>query len=93
MSTTWNTKWGVRRVRVELPTLEEALEAAADLSTVAAQQIEIAAALMDQPVAAVKADAERILRERARRLPSVRRPGSRQTVIVERNNRRRILVR
>ena len=93
MTTTWNTKWGIRRVRVELPTLEEALEAAADLSSVAAQQIEIAASLMDADVTAVKADAERILRERARRLPSVRRPGSRQTVIVERKSPRRVMIR
>ena len=93
MSTTWKTKWGLRRVRVELPTLEDALEAAAGLSSGAAQQIEIAAALLDEDVTAVKTDAERILRERARRLPSVRRPGSRQTVIVERKSPRRVIVR
>src|SRR5580698_7535859 len=49
MSATWKTKWGVRRVRRDTPTVEEALIAADPL-----QRAEIAATLMGVPVDEVK---------------------------------------
>jgi hypothetical protein len=55
MSTTWKTKWGVRRVRRDTPTIEEALIAAESLSNDPAQRAEIAATLMGVPVDEVKA--------------------------------------
>jgi hypothetical protein len=42
----WKTKYGVRRVRHEAPTLEEAIAAAQGLSDELKQQAEIAAALI-----------------------------------------------
>jgi hypothetical protein len=55
MSTTWKTKWGVRRVRRDTPTIEEALIAAESLANEPAQRAEIAATLMGVPVEEVKA--------------------------------------
>ncbi len=54
MSATWKTKWGVRRVRRDTPTIEEALIAAESLSADPAQRAEIAATLMGVPVDEVK---------------------------------------
>jgi hypothetical protein len=55
MSATWKTKWGVRRVRRDTPTIEEALIAAESLANDPAQRAEIAATLMGVPVDEVKA--------------------------------------
>jgi hypothetical protein len=55
MSATWKTKWGVRRVRRDTPTIEEALIAAESLANDPAQRAEIAATLMGVPVDDVKA--------------------------------------
>src|SRR5580693_1564361 len=55
MSATWKTKWGVRRVRRDNPTIEEALIAAESLANDVAQRAEIAASLMGVPVEEVKA--------------------------------------
>jgi hypothetical protein len=52
---TWKTKWGVRRVRRDTPTIEEALIAAESLANDAGQRAEIAASLMGVPVDEVKA--------------------------------------
>ncbi|HVP99343.1 MAG TPA: hypothetical protein VMS87_08885 [Roseiarcus sp.] len=57
MGATWKTKWGVRRVRREDPTLEEALIAAESLAVDPAQRAEIAASLMGMPVEDVQAAA------------------------------------
>ena len=54
MATTWKTKWGVRRVRRETPTIEEALIAAESLANDPGQRAEIAASLMGVPVEEVK---------------------------------------
>ena len=54
MSATWKTKWGVRRVRRDTPTIEEALIAAESLAADPAQRAEIAATLMGVPVDEVK---------------------------------------
>jgi len=55
MSATWKTKWGVRRVRRDSPTIEEALIAAESLTADPGQRAEIAASLMGVPVDEVRA--------------------------------------
>lgn len=54
MAATWKTKWGLRRVRQEAPTIEEALIAAEAMAEDPAQRAEIAASLMGVPVAEVQ---------------------------------------
>ena len=54
MAATWKTKWGVRRVRRDSPTIEEALVAAESLAQDPAQRAEIAASLMGLPVEEVQ---------------------------------------
>lgn len=55
MGATWKTKWGVRRVRRDTPTIEEALIAAESLADDPAQRAQIAASLMGVPVEEVQA--------------------------------------
>jgi hypothetical protein len=55
MSTTWNTKWGARRVRKDPPTIEEALIAAEALTADPGHRVEIAASLMGVSIEEVKA--------------------------------------
>src|ERR1700691_4904299 len=55
MSATWKTKWGVRRVRRDTPTVDGALIAAESLGADPLQRAEIAATLMGVPVEEVKA--------------------------------------
>ena len=94
MSVRWMTKYGARRVRVELPTLEDALFAAEGLTGDTHQQIHIAAALMQVPEEQARAEAERLLKDRAGRphtLPEVvRRRRSGGPVLVERRPPRRL---
>ncbi len=59
MGATWKTKWGMRRVRRENPTIEEALIAAESLAEDPAQRAQIAAQLMGVPVEEVQALAVR----------------------------------
>jgi len=54
VAATWKTKWGVRRVRRDTPTIEEALIAAESLANDPGQRAEIAASLMGVPVEEVK---------------------------------------
>ena len=54
VTATWKTKWGVRRVRRDTPTVEEALIAAESLAADPVQRAEIAATLMGVPVEEVK---------------------------------------
>src|ERR1700752_608276 len=54
MSKVWKTKYGSRRVRVEPPTLDEAVFAARGLTDDPNEQAEIAASLMGLPVDKVK---------------------------------------
>ena len=56
----WKTKYGPRRVPVEAPTLAEAIFAAQGLTDDAAEQTEIAAALMGLPP-------DKVLRSNARK--------------------------
>ncbi len=55
MAATWKTKWGMRRVRRDTPTIEEALIAAETLADDASQRAQIAATLMGVPVEEVQA--------------------------------------
>jgi len=55
VGTTWKTKWGMRRVRRDTPTIEEALIAAESLADDPAQRAQIAAQLMGVPVEDVQA--------------------------------------
>jgi hypothetical protein len=59
MGATWKTKWGVRRVRRENPTIEEALIAAESLAEDPAQRVQIAASLMGVPIEDVQALAQK----------------------------------
>jgi hypothetical protein len=91
MSASWVTKYGVRRVRVELPTLEDALFAAEGLTHDLGEQIHIAADLMQLPFDQARAEAERIMKERAHRPRTVRGRQSLGPVVVERRTHRRAL--
>ena len=95
MSTTWNTKYGPRRVRHDPPTLEEAIVAARGLTDDVEQQIDIAAGLME-----VSADE---VRAALKKSPPPRRPaatvaftsrgGTERSVVVERKTPRRTIAR
>jgi hypothetical protein len=94
MSTTWNTKYGPRRVRHDPPTLEEAIFAARGLTDDVDQQVEIAAGLMEVPADDV--------REALRKSPPPRkqatvaftnRGGAERSVVVERKTPRRTIAR
>ena len=65
MGPVWKTKYGMRRVRVDPPTLEEALYAAEGLTPDSSEQLQIAAELMHLPVDVVRAEAQRVTRRRA----------------------------
>jgi hypothetical protein len=93
MTTTWNTKYGPRRVRHDPPTLKEAIDAAQGLSDQLQDQIEIAASLMDMPVEAVRAEVIKAAPPRnAQRIaaPSTK-EGVTRSVIVERKVTRRAI--
>ena len=53
---TWNTKYGTRRVREEMPTLAEAITAAQGLTDDLDEQADFAAALMGLPRDQVRAE-------------------------------------
>ncbi len=91
MSEVWNTKYGPRRVRFDPPVLREAIFAAQGLTDDLAQQAEIAAALMDLPLEAVRAELMRLAppRNSAKIVTSGGREGASRTVIVERKQSRR----
>jgi hypothetical protein len=85
MSLTWKTKHGLRRVRVEPPTIEEAIYAAEGLTHILEEKIRIAASLMQVPVDDVRAR----VRHSISGTPGVRRLGG-SRVVVERKALRRI---
>jgi hypothetical protein len=78
---TWKTKWGVRRVRRENPTIEEALIAAESLAEDPAQRVEIAASLMGVPVEQVQALAQKLTAKTRGRATLV--TGRTRAVVVE----------
>jgi len=93
MSTTWNTKYGPRRVRHDPPTLEEAIFAARGLSDDPQQQAEIAAGLMELPLETVQAALVKIAppRKGADTVAfTTTRSGAQRAVVVERRAPRRI---
>ena len=70
MGSVWKTKYGMRRVRIDPPTLEEALYAAEGMTRKFQEQIHIAAELMHLPVDQVRAEGQRIIRQKARTMQS-----------------------
>lgn len=89
MGAVWKTKYGMRRVRVDLPTLEEALYAAQGLTPDLGEQLNIAAELMDLPIDQVRAEAQRLGQRRARTpAPSPKGRALGFTVVQRRSQRR-----
>lgn len=91
MSGIWHTKYGPRRVRNDPPTLAEAVAAARGLTDDVAQQVEIAAALMDLPHEQVLAEVLKAARPRneVSTMAFVGRSGAPRAVVVERRSSRR----
>jgi 2-phospho-L-lactate guanylyltransferase (CobY/MobA/RfbA family) len=91
MTETWETKYGLRRVRHDPPTLEEAIIAAQGLSDELDAQIEIAASLMSLSADAVRSEILKTTRPvNARVVVAPSREGAARTVIVERKPSRRV---
>ncbi len=86
MSEVWKTKYGLRKVRFDPPTLKEAVFAAQGLTGDFEQQAEIAAALMEIPVEDVRTKLAAMLpaRHAGQTVTSVGRDGGARQVIVER---------
>jgi hypothetical protein len=91
MNGAWKTKYGMRRVRRDDPTLEEAIFAAKGLTGNLREQAEIAAALMGLPVDEVIVEVAKVGSQRAIAISAVG-PGAKarpRMVVVERRNIRR----
>ena len=88
MGSSWKTKYGMRRVRVDPPTLEEALYAAEGLTPDSSEQLQIAAELMHLPVDTVRAEAQLVTRRRARTTPSLPRRQSGSVIVETKHSRR-----
>ena len=89
----WNTKYGLRRVRHEAPTLEEAIAAAQGLSDELNEQAEIAASLIGLPHDQVRTELLKIAPPRKGVIKSVAFAGpasASRTVVVERKLTRRV---
>jgi len=91
MSGVWQTKYGPRRVRHDPPTLAEAVAAARGLTEDVAEQVEIAASLMDLPPEHVRPEVLKVARARkdVNTVTFVGRAGAPRTVVVERRPSRR----
>lgn len=91
MSVEWKTKQGMRRVRVELPTLEEAIFAAQGITDDPRQQADFAADLTGKPAEEVLAVILKEARKAARTGRVMAIPaGSQRAVVVERKPSRAI---
>ena len=93
MAGAWKTKYGMRRVRRDEPTIQEAVFAAKGLTGNLQEQAEIAAALMSLPVEEVMPEVikARSVRQTVDTIAFTKREGSPRAVIVERKpSRRRI---
>jgi hypothetical protein len=90
MSDMWKTEFGLRRVKREPPTLEEAIVAAQGLTDDLKQQAEIAASLMGIPAddTVRKAVAKASAKPRAT-VSATGRGGMQRAVVVERKTVRR----
>jgi len=94
VSKVWHTKYGSRRVRVEPPTLDEAIFAARGLTDDPNEQAEIAASLMGMPVEKVKvAVLKASQRKDVNRVTFTKRGNTERAVVVERKVTRRFGVR
>jgi hypothetical protein len=90
MGVEWKTKQGMRRVRVELPTLEEAIFAAQGMTDDPQQQAEFAADLTGKPAADVLAAILKEARKAARTGRVLAIPSGNRAVVVERKPSRAI---
>jgi hypothetical protein len=94
MSDVWETKDGRRRVRRDLPTVEEAVLAAQGLTEEISEQVEIVASLMEVPAEEAKGAVLRFAqRKDVNRTTIVSGAGTLRTVVVERRTIRRPLRR
>ena len=86
MSAEWTTKQGKRRVRVEPPTLEEAIFAAQGVTDDPQQQADFASDLTGTPAEAVLALILKEARKAARtgRVVAIPSSGNQRSVVVER---------
>ena len=92
MSAEWTTKQGKRRVRVEPPTLEEAIFAAQGVTDDPQQQADFAADLTGQPAETILAQILKEARKAARtgRVVAIPSSGNQRAVVVERKPSRAI---
>ncbi|MBB5046418.1 hypothetical protein HNR60_001163 [Rhodopseudomonas rhenobacensis] len=85
MSEDWNTKYGVRRVRRDPPTLDEAIFAAMGITDDVESQAEIAASLMGMPIEAVQTEVRKQSRAAARTTRVITgEQGFQRSIVVER---------
>ncbi len=91
-STTWNTKYGRRRVRHDPPTLDEAISAARDLTDDVEEQVAIAAGLMELPLEDVRAVLKKSPppRKPAATVAFTNRGGMHRSVVVEHKPSRKL---
>jgi hypothetical protein len=92
MNEGWQTKYGIRRVRRDPPTLDEAIFAATGITDDLDSQAEIAASLIGMPFDIVRAEVKKSARVVARS-PTTRviagEQGALRSVVVERRVARR----
>ncbi len=92
MSEVWETKDGLRRVRRDPPTLEDAVLAAQGLADDLEAQIEIVASLMDVPTEAARTAILKMgQRKDVNRFTVAGRGGMARAVVVERRAPRRFV--
>jgi hypothetical protein len=85
MSEDWNTKYGLRRVRRDPPTLDEAIFAAMGITDDLEQQAEIAASLMGLPLESVQSEVRKASRTAARSTRVIAgEQGAQRSIVVER---------
>lgn len=90
MSEDWNTKYGVRRVRRDPPTLDEAIFAAMGITDDLDQQAEIAASLMGMPLETVQTEVKKASRATLRVTRVIAgEQGAQRSIVVERKVTRR----
>jgi hypothetical protein len=92
MDGTWSTKHGLRRVRNEPPTVDEAVAAASGITDDPQQQVEIAASLIGLPEDQVRSALAKAATQRKRQVGTVgvtARGGVQRAVVVERKGLRR----
>lgn len=91
----WNTKYGARRVRVDLPTIQEAVFAAQGLTDDLDEQVEIAASLIgasEEDIRAEIARTKNIRQIRVKPRSPNDFPREPRTFVVERKGPRRSLI-